>query len=127
MAENGGIVITQINPLTHEKMEGVQIFPIGECVQGKPQEAIVEMKPFAVISAHSHHVDAEMYIAAGSGTVISANPQFNGVEVRVGDRVSFKRDEEHGFMAGVLGLVFITINGGILDPVPGKWDIKFAS
>jgi|SRR6185369_7175791 len=92
---------------------------------GALEKALVSAGPGIVIPLHVHEVDAHMYIAAGSGRVLSANED-NGREVKLGDCVFFASGLAHGFEAGPGGLTFLSFNGGILQP-DGGLDLAFVA
>jgi len=116
--------LSTIEPAFHPALPGVKIFPLsGPPKVGIPQDILVEIEPDGSIPLHSHAVDAEMFIIAGSGWVCSTD-ETNGRPVSLGWRVFFEADEPHGFRAGKDGLTFISANGGIVDSLSEHWDLE---
>ena len=119
--------VTKLQSLTHPSLPNVRIFPIsGTLKAGAEQAVLVEVEPRGSIPLHSHTVDAEMVIVGGSGWVCSTDAT-NGRHVSPGYRVFYEKDKPHGFRAGNDGLSFVSINGGIVDEVPDKWDFAPAT
>jgi quercetin dioxygenase-like cupin family protein len=118
--------IEHLSSFQHDGLPGVRVFPVtASLAAGHPQEVLVEVDGDGTIPLHTHSVDAKMVIVAGSGCVLSAQSQLNGVPVRRGDVVRFEKDIAHGFEAGPDGLVFLSVNGGIVDSRSENWDIRF--
>lgn len=116
--------VNQLQHVAHPNLPGVQIFPLsGGFEVGKEQSVLVRIEPGGQIPLHSHSVDAEMFIVAGSGWVCSVDAT-NGRHVSPGFRVFYEKDKPHGFRAGKEGLSFISNNGGIVDEEPAKWDLQ---
>src|SRR3989344_8368301 len=114
--------VSKLEVLTSPSLPGVRIFAIsGAPKAGVAQSVLVEVEPDGSIPLHSHTVDAEMIIVGGSGWVCSTDAT-NGRHVSPGFRVFYEKDKPHGFRAGNDGLSFVSINGGIVDEVPDKWD-----
>ncbi|MBL8029698.1 MAG: hypothetical protein JNN11_00405 [Candidatus Doudnabacteria bacterium] len=106
-------------------MPGVSVLPFGTVRAGLPQSVLVRMEPCAVIPGHVHEVDAEMYPVSGSACLIADDSNFSGRLVCVGNQVKFAARRLHGFVAGPEGFSFVSVNGGIVDAEPGRWDITF--
>jgi quercetin dioxygenase-like cupin family protein len=116
--------ITPSSPVTNPSLPGVRIFPLtGALKAGSPQTVLVEVEPRGSIPMHSHTVDATMMIVAGDGWVRSTDST-DGHPVGPGYRVFYEAQRPHGFFAGEHGLSFISINGGIVDDDPHRWDLK---
>ena len=119
-------MITTVEPFLHASLEGVKVYPMDETPQqGKEQTVLVRVAPNVEIPLHTHQGDATMFIVSGSGHVLS-DGENNGASVEVGDCVFFEKLRQHGFQAGDDGLTFISMNEGIVDRDPNKWDIDFA-
>jgi quercetin dioxygenase-like cupin family protein len=120
-------LIKYLPALHHSHLEGVRVYPLslGELNARQPQEVLVEVAPHGEIPLHKHSVDAEMFIIAGSGEVLSEDAELSGREVGRGAVVMFEREVSHGFKAGADGLVFISRNGGIVAKTESEWDIAF--
>ena len=115
--------VQTVHPLEHFDLPGVTIFAMSSpVVSGDKQQVLVVVDPLAEIPLHCHSVDAEMFIVAGRGIVLS-NDQTDGRLVKAGDQVVFERNAAHGFRAGDKGLSFVSTNGGIVDTNPDCWDI----
>src|SRR5438094_974963 len=120
--------IIELPKLHHDRLPGVTVYPIqGEVKAGLPQEVLVDVEPGQQIPLHRHGVDATMFIASGSGEVLSEDKTIAGRSVSKGDVVFFERNVNHGFRAGAIGLVFISRNGGIVSSKNQNWDITFLS
>ncbi len=122
-------MITQSQAYNHPDLPGVAVMPLGEekLQAGKSQQVLVTVAPGVVIPLHRHNYDAAMFVVAGKATVLAEDPDINGVEVRVGSRVFFQKDKDHGFRAGLDGMSFISTNGGIVDADPANWSLQFAN
>jgi quercetin dioxygenase-like cupin family protein len=107
----------------------VAVYPFGSDVlkRGVPQEVLVDVEPHHEIPLHAHTVDAEMFIVAGSGTVLSDDQALNGRRVTKGMAVMFEKNVLHGFRAGGEGLTFVSRNGGIVTAPSEAWDMAFPS
>lgn len=118
--------VEQMDYVTNANLKDVRVFRLGKAPleRGTPQEVLVEVAPNAEIPMHQHAVDAEMFIVAGSGTVLSIDSALNGVAVQRGAVVLFERRVAHGFKAGKDGLVFLSRNGGIVDSASAEWDLR---
>jgi quercetin dioxygenase-like cupin family protein len=120
--------IARLRALTHDNLTGIAIYPLETGTQlsaGRPQEVLVEMAPHTTIPLHSHGVDAFMFIAGGSGTVLSDDEDLNGYYVERGHLVHFEAGVHHGFQAAGEGLIFVSKNGGIVAETGSGWDIQF--
>jgi quercetin dioxygenase-like cupin family protein len=118
-------MIANVQAITHPKLPGVSIFPLGgEVRKGEPQTVMVVMESGVEIPLHRHHVDATMTVVAGQATVFSEDND-NGREVGVGQYVRFAAHGAHGFQAGPDGFTFVSTNGGIVD-TGEDWDIQFS-
>jgi quercetin dioxygenase-like cupin family protein len=116
--------VSTLRSVTHPSLPGVRIFPVTDQLEaGSAQSVLVEVTPRGSIPLHSHSVDAEMIIVGGSGWVCS-NDATDGRHVKPGYRVFYEADKPHGFIAGPEGLSFISINGGIVDEHPERWDYQ---
>ena len=117
--------ISQLKRLPMDELAGVAVFQMSRSARrGEEQTVLVVCDPGAKIPLHTHSVDAQMFIAGGSGTVLSDDPAINGQMARIGDLVFFKRGVAHGFQAADDGLSFVSCNGGTCDE-SGEWDINF--
>lgn len=112
--------------LTHPQLPGVTIHPLGSqrLQRGVPQSVLVVVQPFGIIPLHSHQVDANMHIIAGSAIILSEDED-NGAAVGPNHCWRFNAGGKHGFQAGERGLTFVSTNDGIVDKYPEKWDITF--
>ncbi len=109
-------------------MPGVQLLlPISQesLRKGSPQRFYVVVEPNGTVPLHTHSVDAVMTILDGSGFVLTQ--QGRERHVTLGDVVTFKANEPHGFEVSADGLKFLSENGGIADEDPNNWDIAFAA
>lgn len=119
--------VEQMVQMPHEQLVGTAVYRMDSTAKaGVPQEVLVVCEPRAVIPPHTHNVDAEMFVVAGSAKVISSDDAINGRIVQRGDIVFFERHVTHGFEALDAGLIFVSRNGGIVDE-DGDWDIEFES
>lgn len=108
----------------YSALPGVIVYAMdGAPKRGAVQRVLVCVAAGMDIPLHTHSVDAEMFIVAGSGVVLSVDEN-NGRAVCMGDVVLFERDAPHGFRAGSQGLTFVSSNGGIVD-ADDDWDISF--
>lgn len=118
-------VITSMKKCTHPDMPGVAIYAWENIQAGKPQEVV-----HSIIPPHKHSVDAHMIIVSGEAELLFDEDQLrkhdltlNKRIVSTGDRVYFKAQMTHGFKASEKGLTFLSINGGIVDENPDKWEM----
>jgi len=119
--------VSTISSVVNPSLPGVRIIPVsGPLKAGAPQTVLVEVEPDGSVPLHSHTVDAEMIIVAGSGWVCSTDLT-NGRYVSPGYLVFFEADKPHGFLAGSEGLSFISVNGGIVDEDTDHWDFETAT
>lgn len=117
--------IGKMRRFEHRELDGTVVYGTSTRVtRGANQEVVVVCEPRATIPLHTHSVDAEMLVVAGSGEVLSGDEELNGQPVSCGDIVFFEKEIPHGFKAGREGLVFISRNGGIVDD-SRAWDIDF--
>lgn len=123
-------VVTSMKKCTHPDMPGITVFAWEDIQSSRPQEVVVKVEPGATIPPHKHSVDAHMIIVGGEAEVLFDDDQLreHGMTlskriVSSGDVACFKAHMTHGFKASSKGLTFLSINGGIVDENPDKWDI----
>ena len=115
-------MITKLQQVAPKQLPGTTISYLQ--AEGGKELALVSIEPNGTIPLHSHGVDAEMAIVAGSARVLSDDSD-NDKEVHPGDCVLFEKNRMHGFTAGPDGLTFISRNDGIRQP-DGTFDLVFA-
>lgn len=97
-----------------------------------PQILLVEVEDGFEVPAHKHGVNAVMFGSGKRARLIAPGTEYDGLEVRAGDRIEFPAFGVHGF-TDCEEWSFISINGGIVpnkngvvDGDPGNWDMKMS-
>ena len=123
-------VISTMNKYAHPELPGVSVYAWDEIRAGEKQEVLVEVEPNGKIPCHKHSVDAHMVIVEGEAEVLFDKKQLNENDLELnkqvvskGDLVFFKANMTHGFQASDKGLIFLSINGGIVDESDRHWDM----